>query len=195
MRYVRGLVCVLALAAMGCSETTGTGGSGGAGGGGGWDDWFWDEDECPDCQCQGDYETFTTSLECFRCAYHCEPGLGPSCNGLIDEQTIIEYDCDRRYIREFTQNPEISFVIDTTTDEVVAASYGDDCCICRNRAPDAPIGDHRPRWGGRYRAACVPDALDLDAGPDPPPGSKGPHTTRRRSSPTSPTFVQIRDTV
>jgi hypothetical protein len=62
---------------------------------------------------------------------------------LIDEQTIIEYDCDRRYIREFTENPQISFVIDTTTDEVVAASYGDDCCIC---SPDG-LSLSAGNWG------------------------------------------------
>ena len=145
MRYLFGFLCVCALGVMplvGCSETTGDGGSGGDAGSGGvggeagsdgrWDNWFWEPYDCPGCQCEGDYGLidFTTTLDCFCCRYHCEPGLGPFGNGLIDSQTIIEYDCDRRYSREFAENPEISFLIDTTTNEVVAASYSDDCCIC-----------------------------------------------------------------
>jgi hypothetical protein len=62
---------------------------------------------------------------------------------LIESQTIIEYDCDRRYSSEFTENPEISFLIDTTTNEVVAASYGDDCCVCGPDGYSLSAGD----WG------------------------------------------------
>ena len=126
----------LSLALMaGCSDENGDGGSGGTGGTGGtggerWDAWFWDEDECPGCQCQGAGELFTTTLDCFCCRYHCDPRLGPFGSDLIDSQTIIEYDCNRRYVYNFTENPSIEFMVDTTTNEVIGASYRDDCCIC-----------------------------------------------------------------
>jgi len=117
----------------------GSAGGGGTGGSGGtrWDEDFWGSD-CHGCRCEFDpasivqigLEAYDTTLECFCCQYHCEAGLGPFGNGLIDIQTIIEYDCDQRLIIEFTENPEITFLIDTTTGEVLRASFRDDSGVC-----------------------------------------------------------------
>ena len=143
MRCLFGFLCVCALGVMGCSETVGSGV---------WRDWFWDSYDCPGCQCEGDYyEAFTTTLDCFCCRYHCDPESGPFGSligdadwGLkIESQTIIEYDCDRRYIRNFQENPQIEFLIDTATNEVVAARYWDDCCVCDVDGMALSAGD----WG------------------------------------------------
>ena len=108
MRYLIGFMFVLALGPIGCSETSGGGG----------------------CRCEGDVH-LTTTLECFcNTYYHCDPAAGPLLGGNIEEQTIVDYDCDRRYIRNFATLPHIAFLIDTTTNEVVAAEYFDDCCVC-----------------------------------------------------------------
>jgi len=160
VRYLIGFLCVCALGLTplaGCNETTGDGGTGGAAGsggiggdggtggssggsggtgGGGFDDWFWGED-CPGCRCEEQRNlAFTTTFECFCCRYHCEPGLGPFGRGTFEYQRITDYDCDRRSIYNFQGNPSIEFVIDTTTNEVVAATYDDDSGIC---GPDGQV--------------------------------------------------------
>jgi hypothetical protein len=53
-------------------------------------------------------------------------------------QRITEYDCNRRSIYHFQENPSIEFVIDTTTNEVVAATYSDDSQIC-DFSVDGPV--------------------------------------------------------
>jgi len=135
MRVVLAFVLSAALIfGCGAGSEGGTGGSSGTLGAGG----YLGGTVCP-CEAVT-LESFTTSLDCFCRQYICEPG---SDEFRGDRLVVEEYpDCDRRVLNYLTSEPpETSLVVDTTTGQVVGASYSDDSGVCTDAGSFVSAGE------------------------------------------------------